>query len=251
MGRVDDKIAIVTGGGNGIGQAAAEMLAAEGAQVAVTDIDTENGQETADRISEGGGEAIFREHNVASESDWEAVVAATQESFGVPDVLVNNAGIYHIEPLDEMSVEDWRNLMEINVDGVWLGMKYCTPLMKAQGRGSVINLSSVAGLVGVANHACYGASKGAVRTMTKDAAIELASEGVRVNSIHPAYIDTQMADYGAEKQDASKEDLDAMHPIGHMGEPDDVAYAVVYLASEESKFVTGAELVLDGGFTAQ
>ncbi|MFB6274022.1 MAG: SDR family NAD(P)-dependent oxidoreductase [Salinibacter sp.] len=251
MGRVDGRTAIVTGGGNGIGRATAEMLAEEGAQVAVTDIDTENGQNTTDRITEAGGEAIFREHNVASESDWEEVVAATQEFFGTPDVLVNNAGIYHIEPLDEMSVEDWRNLMEINVDGVFLGMKHCTPLMKEQGHGSVINLSSVAGLVGVANHACYGASKGAVRTMTKDAAIELASDGVRVNSVHPAYIDTQMADYGAEMQNTTKEDLDAMHPIGHMGEPDDVAYAVVYLASDESKFVTGSEFILDGGLTAQ
>jgi len=134
---------------------------------------------------------------------------------------------------------------------VFMGMKHCTPLMREAGTGSVVNLSSVAGLVGAANHTCYGASKGAVRIMTKDAALELAESGVRVNSIHPAYIDTQMADYGAEVQEASKEELDAMHPIGHMGEPIDVAYAVLYLASDESKFVTGTELVLDGGYTAQ
>jgi len=251
MGRVDGSIAIVTGGAKGIGRASAEMLAAEGAQVAVTDVDEETGTETVNDITNAGGEAAFFEHDVAAEDDWERVVAATQDTFGAPDVLVNNAGIYQIAPIDEVTVEDWRQLMDVNVTGVFLGMKHCTPLMREQGRGSVINLSSVAGLIGLAGHSCYGASKGAVRTMTKDTAIELAEAGVRVNSIHPAYIDTQMADYGAEVQGASKEELEAMHPIGHMGEPDDVAHAVVYLASEESKFMTGSELVLDGGFTAQ
>lgn len=251
MERVAGKIAIVTGGGKGIGHAVAKMLAEEGAQVAVTDIDEAAGRATVDSLTESGHAAAFFEHNVASEEDWERVVEEVQDTFGVPDVLVNNAGIYRIEPIDETTVEDWRQLMDVNVTGVFLGMKHCTPLMREQGQGSVINLSSVAGLVGVPGHACYGASKGAVRTMTKDAAIELAEAGVRVNSVHPAYIDTQMADYGAETQGASKEELDAMHPVGHMGEPDDVAYAVVYLASEESKFMTGAELVIDGGFTAQ
>ncbi len=251
MGRVEEQVAIVTGGANGIGRATAELLAEEGARVAVTDVDVETGRETAGAIRGAGGAAAFFEHDVASEADWERVVADVQDAFGVPDVLVNNAGIYQIEPIDEITVEDWRQLMDVNVTGVFLGMKHCTPLMREQGQGSVINVSSVAGLVGVSGHACYGASKGAVRTMTKDAAIELAEAGVRVNSIHPAYIDTQMADYGAEAQGASKEELEAMHPIGHMGEPDDVAYAALYLASEESAFVTGTELVLDGGFTAQ
>lgn len=251
MGRVDDKTAIVTGGAKGIGRASAIMLAEEGARVAVTDIDEDAGAETVEAITENGGTAAFFEHDVSDETDWERVVAAVQEDFGDPNILVNNAGIYRIEPLEETSVEDWNHLMDINVMGVFLGMKHCAPLMRDEGNGSIINLSSVAGLVGFANHACYGASKGAVRTMTKDAAMEFAPDGVRVNSIHPAYIDTGMADYGAEMQDATKEELDAMHPIGHMGEPDDVAYAVVYLASEEAKFVTGAELVLDGGVTAQ
>jgi NAD(P)-dependent dehydrogenase (short-subunit alcohol dehydrogenase family) len=251
MNRVEGKVAIVTGGAHGIGRATARMLAEEGARVAVTDLDAEAGPEAAEAITEAGGEALFLEHDVTSEDDWARVVREVTDTYGPPDVLVNNAGIYRIEPIEETSVEDWRTLMDVNVTGVFLGLKHCTPPMREQGRGSVINLSSVAGLVGVANHTCYGASKGAVRTMTKDAAIELAEDGVRVNSVHPAYIDTQMADYGAEAQDATKEELDAMHPIGHMGEPDDVAYAVLYLASEESKFMTGAELVLDGGFTAQ
>lgn len=251
MGRVSGKTALITGAALGIGRAAARMLAAEGAQVAITDINEEAGQEAADALSAEGLEVAFFEHDVASEADWARVVDAVQATFGPPDVLVNNAGIYQIEPLDEMSLEDWHRLMDVNVTGVFLGMKHCTPLMREQGHGSVVNLSSVAGLVGLSGHACYGASKGAVRIMTKDAAMELAEDGVRVNSVHPAYIDTQMADYGADVQGATKEELDAMHPIGHMGEPEDVAYAVTYLASEESKFMTGSELVLDGGFTAQ
>jgi NAD(P)-dependent dehydrogenase (short-subunit alcohol dehydrogenase family) len=251
MGRVSGKTALVTGGALGIGRAVARMLAKEGAQVAVTDINEEDGQDAVAQITDAGHEAALFEHDVASEDDWERVVAGVRETLGVPDVLVNNAGIYQIAPIEEITVEAWRELMDVNVTGVFLGMKHCTPLMREQGQGSVINLSSVAGLVGLAGHTCYGASKGAVRTMTKDAAIELAEAGVRVNSVHPAYIDTQMADYGAEAQGASKEELGAMHPIGHMGETDDVAYAVVYLASEESAFVTGTELVLDGGLTAQ
>jgi NAD(P)-dependent dehydrogenase (short-subunit alcohol dehydrogenase family) len=251
MSRVDGKIAIVTGGAHGIGRAVAQMLADEGAQVAVTDVDDQAGQETVKHVVEAGGEAAFFDHDVTLEEDWERVVREVTDTFGRPDVLVNNAGIYRIAPMTETSVEDWKTLMDVNVTGVFLGMKHCTPPMVEQGQGSVINLSSVAGLVGVSGHTCYGASKGAVRIMTKDAAMELAESGVRVNSVHPAYIDTQMADYGAETQDATKEELDAMHPIGHMGEPDDVAYAVLYLASEESKFMTGSELVLDGGFTAQ
>lgn len=251
MGRVDGKIAIVTGGGLGIGRTTAKMLADEGAQVAVTDIDDTAGQETVKQIVDAGGEAAFFDHDVTLEEDWVRVVSEVEETFGVADVLVNNAGIYRIESIEETSVEDWKALMDVNVTGVFLGLKHCTPAMKEQGRGSVINLSSVAGLVGLPNHTCYGASKGAVRTMTKDAAMELAEAGVRVNSLHPAYIDTQMADYGAKEQGATKEELDAMHPIGHMGDPEDVGYAILYLASEESKFMTGAELVIDGGFTAQ
>jgi NAD(P)-dependent dehydrogenase (short-subunit alcohol dehydrogenase family) len=251
MNRVEGKTAIVTGAAQGIGRAVAQMLADEGARVAVTDVDDQAGQETVKAIVEAGGEAAFFDHDVTLEADWERVVREVTDTFGPPDVLVNNAGIYRIAPMTETTVADWEALMDVNVTGVFLGMKHCTPPMVEQEQGSVINLSSVAGLVGVSGHTCYGASKGAVRTMTKDAAMELAEAGVRVNSVHPAYIDTQMADYGAEVQDATKEELDAMHPIGHMGEPDDVAYAVLYLASEESKFMTGAELVLDGGFTAQ
>lgn len=251
MGRVDGKVAIVTGAGHGIGRATAQLLAEEGASVAVTDVDDTAGQETVKEIVQSGGEAAFFDHDVTLEEDWARVVAEVEDTYGVPDVLVNNAGIYRIEPLAETTVEDWKALMDVNVTGVFLGLKHCTPRMEENGRGSVINLSSVAGLVGLSGHANYGASKGAVRTLTKDAAMELADAGVRVNSVHPAYIDTQMAEYGAKVQEATKEELGAMHPLGHMGEPADVAYAVVYLASDESTFVTGSEFVIDGGYTAQ
>lgn len=251
MGRVDNKIAIVTGGALGIGRATAEMLAAEGARVAVTDINEEEGRTTAERIEENGGTATFYRHDVASDEDWSRVMEAVQADWGTPNILVNNAGLYLISALEETTVEDWNRIMEVNVTSVFLGMKHAAPAMRADAGGSIINMSSVAGLIGSPGHVTYGASKGAVRTMTKDAAIEFAGEGVRINSVHPAYIDTQMADYGAEKSGQSKEELAAMHPIGHMGTPEDVAYAVVYLASDESSFVTGAELVLDGGLTAQ
>lgn len=159
MGRVDGKIAIVTGGGLGIGRATAVLLAEEGAQVAATDINDEARRETVDQIERSGGQAAFFSHDVLSEADWKRVVADVQDTFGTPDVLVNNAGIYRIEPLSEITVEDWRNLMDVNVTGTFLGLKYCTPLMENEGRGSVINLSSVAGLVGVANHTCYGRAR--------------------------------------------------------------------------------------------
>lgn len=251
MGRVENAIAIVTGGAVGIGRSVAEHLAAEGAKVAVTDINEEEGEATVAQIRASGDTAQFYSHDVTDEDAWEHVVDDINNVWGAPTVLVNNAGIYLIKPLEETTVEEWRNLMDVNVTGVFLGMKHVVPAMRADGGGSIINLSSVAGLVGSANHVCYGASKGAVRIMTKDAAIELAEAGIRVNSVHPAYVDTGMADYGAEKNDATKEELDAMHPIGFMGQPEDIAYAIVYLASEESRFVTGSELVIDGGYTAQ
>ncbi|MFP4299236.1 MAG: glucose 1-dehydrogenase [Spirulinaceae cyanobacterium] len=251
MNRVKDKVAIVTGGGVGIGRATAELLAQEGAKVVLTQRHAEQGQEVAQQIEKQGGIAKFVQQDVTSEEDWQKVIQETQASFGTPDILVNNAGIYRIENIPDIVAEGWHKIMDVNAWGVFLGMKYCAPLMVDKGGGSIVNMSSVAGLIGFPGHAAYGASKGAVLTMTKDAAMEFAPCKVRVNSIHPAYIDTEMADYGAEQRGASKEDLGKMHPIGHIGEPMDVAYGVVYLASDESKFVTGAELVIDGGMTAQ
>ena len=246
MQRVKNKTVLITGGATGIGKAAAKALVEEGAKVAITDIDKEKGQQTADELSKDG-KVKFYYHDVSQESDWENVVKKVQSDFGQIDVLVNNAGIYIIAPIAETTLEQYDKLMAINVKGVFLGMKYLAPHMADNGGGSIINMSSVAGLKGVAGHALYGASKGAVRIMNKDVAAEYAKQQVRVNSVHPGYIDTGMADYGAEKNETTKKDLGKMHPMGHMGEPEDVANAIVFLASDESKFMTGAEIAIDGG----
>jgi NAD(P)-dependent dehydrogenase (short-subunit alcohol dehydrogenase family) len=246
MQRVKDKIALVTGGANGIGKAIAKALLKEGAQVAVTDIDAENGKKIAQEISSNGA-VKFYQQDVTREEQWKKVLEKVQSDLGSVDILLNNAGIYIIAPVAETSMEQFDKLMAVNVKGVFLGMKYLAPHMAQNGGGSIINMSSVAGLKGLAGHALYGASKGAVRIMNKDVAAEYAQQKVRVNSIHPGYIDTGMADYGAEITGSSKEELGKMHPIGHMGQPEDVAHAVVFLASEESKFMTGSELTIDGG----
>lgn len=251
MGRVEGKVAIVTGGGVGIGRTTAMLLAQEGAKVILTQRDEEQGEEVASEIQQQGGKAKFVQQDVSQEADWQRVIEETQSVFGTPDILVNNAGIYKIETLAKTRIEDWKKLMDVNAMGVFLGMKYCAPLMTEKGGGSIVNISSIASMVGLSGHTLYGASKGAIETMTKDAAMELAPAQVRVNSVHPAYIDTQMADYGAEQQEASKEDLAKMHPLGRLGKTIDVAYGVLYLASDESSFITGSELVIDGGYTAK
>jgi NAD(P)-dependent dehydrogenase (short-subunit alcohol dehydrogenase family) len=202
--------------------------------------------DTVESIREDGGEAVHMKLDVQSEEDWERVVAKTCEEVGCPTVLVNNAGVYMIQPITEIEESEWQQLFDINVKGCFFGMKHCVPVMKDNGRGSIINMSSVAGLAGVAGHTCYGGSKGAVRLMTKDMAMEVAGTGIRVNSIHPGAIDTKMI-----REEGEVEEFAEMHPVGHVGEPEDVAYGALYLASDESKFVTGTELVIDGGFCAQ
>ena len=251
MNRLTDKTALISGAAVGIGRAIAHVFAAEGARVAVTDRDASGAENTALAIRDAGGHAKAYALDVTDEDAWKQTAEAVARDLGPIDVLVNNAGVYLIAPLAETTLEDWRRVQDVNVTGVFLGMKHVTPGMAARGRGSVVNLSSVAGLIGAPGHVAYGASKGAVRIMTKDAALELAASGVRVNSIHPAYIDTEMAAYGAEMSGVTTADLGAMHPVGRMGTPEEVAWAAVYLASDEAGFVTGAELVVDGGYTAQ
>jgi NAD(P)-dependent dehydrogenase (short-subunit alcohol dehydrogenase family) len=247
-------VAIVTGAGSGLGRAAALMLAREGARVVVTDVDEETGRDTADTIIQSGSEAMFIRQDVSSEAAWKDVVASTVRRFGKLDILVNNAGVLFASSIEETSLERWRSLMSVNCDGVFLGTKHAIAAMKKDG-GSIINLSSVAGIVGLPNLGAYNASKGAVRLFTKAAALECAKDGgrVRVNSIHPGGIWTPMLEQFIGKQGESTAETAAaaMHPVGHAGEPDDIAYAVLYLASDESKFVTGTELVVDGGYTAQ
>lgn len=258
MARVQDKVALVTGGALGLGEAIAKMLAREGAKVIVTDIKNAEGEAVADAIRSSGGTAVYRHHDVSDESAWSQAIAATLERFGRLDVLVNNAGVGWGGAPEVETLERWRKLMSINLDGVFLGTKHAIVAMK-QNRpagGSIINLSSIEGLVGDPNLSAYNASKGGVRLYTKSVALYCAKSGlgIRVNSVHPGYIWTPMVEnYLREHGDLEqgRQALDALHPVGHVGDPDDIAYGVLYLASDESKFITGAELVIDGGYTAQ
>lgn len=254
-GRVAGKVALVTGAAMGLGEAMARALAREGAAVMLTDRDVAKGEKVASDIQASGGKAAFRAHDVAVEADWEAAVAATVEAFGGLDVLVNNAGVSGgMQPLLQHSLEDWRRIMAVNLDGVFLGMRHAGPAMVARGGGSVINLSSILGKVGLANAAAYCASKGGVALLTKAAAIEWAPLGIRVNSLHPGFIDTPMvanALHAVENGNEMRVALMAAHPLGRFGVPDEIANAVLFLASDESRFMTGAELVVDGGYTAQ
>ncbi|MCP3055704.1 SDR family oxidoreductase [Aurantimonas marianensis] len=258
MSRVRDKVAIVTGAALGLGEASARMLAREGAKVVVTDIKEEEGERVAQDVAAAGGEAIYLHHDVADESAWQRMIQATLDHFGRLDVLVNNAGVGWGGPPEEETLERWRRLMSVNLDGVFLGTKHAILAMKRKDPpgGSIINLSSIEGLVGDPNLGAYNASKGGVRMYTKSVALYCAKAGlnIRVNSIHPGYIWTPMVEnYLAENGDVEegRQALNALHPIGHVGEPDDIAFGVLYLASDESKFVTGTELVIDGGYTAQ
>ncbi|MGE5466854.1 MAG: glucose 1-dehydrogenase [Ignavibacteria bacterium] len=258
MNRVQDKVALITGAALGLGAAAARMLATEGASVVVTDIKDSEGEAVADEIRAAGGKASYLHHDVASEPDWQHAMAHAVSTYGRLDVLVNNAGVGVGAAPDEQTLEQWRWLMSINLDGVFLGTKHAIRTMKAHRPrgGSIINLSSIEGLVGDPNLGAYNAAKGGVRLYTKSVALYCARErlDIRVNSVHPGYIWTPMVSnyVGASgDQEAGRKALDAMHPIGHVGEPDDIAYGIVYLASDESKFMTGSELVIDGGYTAQ
>jgi len=256
MVRMKDKVAIVTGGSVGIGRATCSRLAAEGAAVAVTDIQDDEGSTLVAEIEQGGGTARFWHLDVSEEAEVRRVFAEVQEAFGQVDVLVNNAGVSGVDkPTHEIDEAEWDRVIRINVKGVFLSTKHVIPLMRAAGGGSIVNLSSIYGLVGAADLPPYHASKGAVRLMTKNDALLYATDGIRVNSVHPGFIWTplveELAARSPEGPETFRQNLDSLHPIGHVGEPDDVAHAIVYLASDEAKFVTGSELVVDGGYTAQ
>jgi 3(or 17)beta-hydroxysteroid dehydrogenase len=254
MNRVKDKVAIVTGAASGMGEASARLLAKEGAKVVLSDINEVDGQRIAGEISNQGGASLFLKHDVASESDWQRVIASTLERFGRLDVLVNNAGVTVNKDIEQTTLEEWRWVMSINLDGVFLGVKYAIGAMKKTGGGSIINISSAAGIVGQLWAAAYCSSKGGIRLLTKAAALECSKAGrdynIRVNSIHPGCVRTALLEPLLKKKEMA-DIINNLHPIGHLGEPEDVAYAVLYLASDESKFATGSELVLDGGYTAQ
>jgi NAD(P)-dependent dehydrogenase (short-subunit alcohol dehydrogenase family) len=255
MGRVDGKVAVVTGGAAGLGAAMARLLAREGAQVAVTDIQDDAGQAVADEITQAGGAGRYWRLDTTDEASTERVFAEVVEAFGKLDVLVNNAGISGAnKPTHEITLEEWQQVISINLNGVFLSTKHAIPHMKRAGGGSIINLSSIYGIVGAPDAPPYHASKGGVRLMSKTDAMIYAPDGIRVNSVHPGFIWTPMVENFLREQgdlDAGREALNQLHPIGHVGEPDDIAFGVLYLASDESKFVTGSELVIDGGYTAR
>ncbi|MEX2549627.1 MAG: glucose 1-dehydrogenase, partial [Nitriliruptoraceae bacterium] len=256
MGRVDGKVAVVTGGASGLGRAMALLLAREGARVAVTDIQTEEADKVANEAVEAGGQAQAWELNTTDEEGIRRVFAEVSDAFGPIDVLVNNAGIRGVnKPTDEIDLEDWNQVISVNLNGVFLCTKHVIPHMREAGRGSIVNLSSIYGLVGGPDVPPYHAAKGAVRLMSKTDALLYAAEGIRVNSVHPGFVWTPMVEDFLQESVGDLEEGRAMlneaHPIGHPGEPDDIAYGVLYLASDESKFVTGSELVIDGGYTAR
>lgn len=256
MDRLNGKTVIVTGGAVGIGRACVERMAGEGAKVAIFDLLEPEGRALADELMARGYSAAFWQVDVAEEAALKTAIDAAVARFGGLNVMVNNAGISGSpKPTDAVSEEEWDRVQAVNVKGVFFGTKHAIPHLRAAGGGSIVNLSSIAGLVGVGGIAAYHASKGAVRLMTKNDAITYAAEKIRVNSIHPGYIWTPMVEkhLGATSDDleAAKAAAGAAHPLGHMGEPDDIAWAAVYLASDEAKFVTGAELVVDGGYTAR
>jgi NAD(P)-dependent dehydrogenase (short-subunit alcohol dehydrogenase family) len=258
--RVKGKVALVTGSASGIGRACALLLGSEGAIVVVTDLQDDGGRDCAAKIKLAGSDAIYLHHDVAREEDWIAVVAEVKSRFGRLDVLVNNAGIAIAGPVTEMSLADWRRQEAINLDGVFLGVKHGLPLMRASGGGSIVNISSLAGLKGSANLAGYCATKGGVRLFTKAVAMECAAmrDSVRVNSVHPGVIETPIwlgIIPGAGQPGANAPDLDTLSqtfvPVGTKGLPEDIAAGVLYLASDESRYVTGSELVIDGGLSTR
>ncbi len=254
--RVSGKVAVVTGGAMGIGRAAARMLAGEGAKVAVTDILDKDGQNAVNEIESLGGTAKYWHLDVSNEEIVKNVFTGIVDAFGAIDILVNNAGISGVnKPTHEISREQWEKVMLINCNGMFICTKYVIPIMKKSGGGSIINMSSIYGMIGAGDLPPYHASKGAIRAMSKNDALIYATYNIRVNSIHPGFIWTplveELANDSPEGADAFRDKLNSLHPIGHVGEPDDIAYGVVYLASDEAKFITGSELVIDGGYTAQ
>ena len=255
MGRVENKVAIVTGGSVGLGNAACRMLANEGAKVAITDILDKEGMGLAEEIKANGGTAQYWHMDTSKEEEVKKTMQKVYEKFGAINILVNNAGISGAnKPTHEITSEEWDRVMDINAKGVFLCTKYAIPYMKESGNGSIINLSSIYGLISAPDIPPYHASKGAVRLMTKTDALLYADDNIRANSIHPGFIWTPMVENhmgNAGDLEEGKKTVASLHPLSRMGEPDDVAYGILYLASDESKFVTGSELIIDGGYTCR
>lgn len=249
MDRLAGRVALVTGAASGIGEATAVRLAQEGAAVAVTDISEEAGEAVAARIRDGGGKAVFFTLDVSDEQQWTDGLARVGEEFGRLDILVNNAGMGDIDTIEDTSIEDYRRTISVDQDSVFFGMKYAADMLKESGHGSIVNVSSIFGASGgFGTSPAYHAAKGAVRTITKNVALLWAKQGIRVNSIHPGFIETPILE--PAKGTEMEEGMLAVTPMGRLGQPEEIAAAVAYLASDDASFVTGAELYVDGGFMA-
>ena len=247
--RLANKVALISGGARGMGAVEARLFTQEGAKVCIADILEEQGRALAAEIADAGGEAMFVRLDVNSEREWAAAVDAVVSAYGRLDILVNNAGMYQRANVEETSASDWDRMLSINGRGVFIGTKAVIPAMRAAGGGSIVNISSVAGIIGSAGSTAYNASKGAVRLLTKSTAVQHAAENIRANSVHPGPIETDMLDL-VFPEEGMREARALNIPLGRMGRAEDVAKGVLFLASDESSYMTGGELVIDGGFTA-
>ena len=254
--RLEGKVAMITGGASGIGAASARLFAEHGAGVAIADLNDNLGRRVADEIAAAGGSALYRHLDTSSEDEWREAMEAVVERFGRLDIMLNAAGVSGrgpdgatSPPVADLGLDNWNHVMAVNATGVFLGTKHAIGPMLAAGGGSIINISSIYGIVGSINSASYHASKGAVRTFTKAAAAQYATQGIRVNSVHPGFVDTPMTQPIHDDPERSGPRL-AQTPAGYFGQPIDIANGCLFLASDESRWMTGAELVIDGGMTA-
>lgn len=246
MGRLEGKVCIITGAAQGMGEATARLFAAQGAKVALGDVNVEKGEAVAKDI---GGDTFFQKLDVSSDENWKHFSGAVRDKFGTIDVLVNNAGLVHFTPIEMLDPNDFNRILGVNTLGPILGTKHVTPIMKAAGKGSIINISSVDGLRGANGLTCYTASKWALRGITKCHAFELGTSGIRVNSVHPGGVNTPMGNAAGRPEEEVNQVFKRL-PLGRIGRPDEIAQASLFLASDESSYVTGAEIAVDGGWTA-
>ncbi len=248
--KLEGRVAVVTGGGGGIGREMCLALAGAGAHVVAGDLDRAAGADAASAVGAAGGSAEFHPLDVTSEESWTSLLGMVRERRGGLDILVNNAGIFLLRHIDETTVEEWDRVMAVNARGVFLGTKHAALLMRERGGGSIINISSASGITGSPFEGAYTASKGAVRLFTKSAALRFAPDGIRVNSVHPATVDTSMVDVLWESDPDLRENVMRAVPLGRLARPEEIARTVLFLASDDSSFMTGSEVVVDGGMTA-